>query len=125
MSVVAKTLRPCPEPKSTISGWTLGWFFHRYRQPRFQLPSSCFDFEITAQKAPESRSDNVRVKKSTVNNKLYLHPQHFFSHLNHAVATTVIRDADKLIVLTAVLHELLNIRELIVSDLQQQDAPRI
>jgi hypothetical protein len=23
MPVVAKTLRPCPEPKSTISGWTL------------------------------------------------------------------------------------------------------
>jgi hypothetical protein len=23
MPVVAKTLKPCPEPKSTISGWTL------------------------------------------------------------------------------------------------------
>jgi hypothetical protein len=27
MPVVAKTLRPCPEPKSTISGWTLALVF--------------------------------------------------------------------------------------------------
>jgi hypothetical protein len=62
----------------------------------------------------------VRVKKSIVDNKLYLRPQHFFSHFNHTIPTAVIQGALELIVLAALLREPMNSRLLIVPDLHQE-----